>query len=60
VTVPAKTIDCQCASGLMSIATAAKQPIVNGMDIVTVKAVSGRVPMLKNGGFRRGTDVLAI
>jgi len=33
-TVPGQTIDRQCASGLMAIATAAKQVIVDGMDIV--------------------------
>ena len=31
--VPAMTVDRQCASGLMAIATAAKQIIVDGMDI---------------------------
>ncbi|MEA3132512.1 MAG: acetyl-CoA C-acetyltransferase [Gammaproteobacteria bacterium] len=34
VTVAAQTIDRQCASGLMAIATAAKQIMVDGMDIV--------------------------
>jgi acetyl-CoA acetyltransferase family protein len=34
VTVPAQTMDRQCASGLMAIATAAKQIIVDGMDAV--------------------------
>ena len=34
VSVPGQTIDRQCASGLMAIATAAKQIIVDGMDIV--------------------------
>ena len=33
-TVPAQTIDRQCASGLMAIATAAKQIIVDGQNIV--------------------------
>ncbi len=33
-TVPGQTIDRQCSSGLMAIATAAKQIIVDGMDIV--------------------------
>lgn len=33
VTVPAQTIDRQCASGLMAVATAAKQIIVDGMAI---------------------------
>lgn len=34
VTVPAQTMDRQCSSGLMAIATAAKQIIVDNMDIV--------------------------
>lgn len=34
VTVPAQTMDRQCSSGLMAIATAAKQIIVDGMNIV--------------------------
>ncbi|MCL6740501.1 acetyl-CoA C-acyltransferase [Sphingomonas sp. RB56-2] len=34
VTVSAQTIDRQCASGLMAIATAAKQVVVDRMDIV--------------------------
>ena len=33
VTVPAMTIDRQCSSGLMTIATAAKQILVDNMDI---------------------------
>ncbi|HTH79850.1 MAG TPA: acetyl-CoA C-acyltransferase [Ramlibacter sp.] len=32
-TVPGQTMDRQCASGLMAIATAAKQVIVDGMDV---------------------------
>ena len=34
VTVAGQTMDRQCASGLMAIATAAKQVIVDGMDVV--------------------------
>ena len=34
VTVAAQTIDRQCSSGLMAIATAAKQVMVDGMDVV--------------------------
>jgi acetyl-CoA C-acetyltransferase len=34
VTVAGQTIDRQCASGLMAVATAAKQVIVDGMDVV--------------------------
>jgi acetyl-CoA C-acetyltransferase len=33
VTVPGQSIDRQCASGLMSVAIAAKQVIVDGMDV---------------------------
>jgi len=33
VSVPGQTMDRQCASGLMAIATAAKQVIVDGMDV---------------------------
>jgi len=34
VSVPGQTLDRQCASGLMAIATAAKQIMVDGMDVV--------------------------
>jgi acetyl-CoA C-acetyltransferase len=34
VSIAAQTIDRQCASGLMAVATAAKQIIVDGMDVV--------------------------
>jgi len=34
LSVPAQTMDRQCASGLMAIATAAKQIIVDGMEVV--------------------------
>jgi acetyl-CoA C-acetyltransferase/acetyl-CoA acyltransferase len=34
VTVPGQTMDRQCASGLMAIATAAKQIMVDGMEVV--------------------------
>ena len=34
ITVAGQTMDRQCASGMMSIATAAKQVIVDGMDVV--------------------------
>lgn len=54
VTVPGMTIDRQCSSGLMAIATAAKQVIVDRMDVVlaggvesisTVQTESQRVDM---------------
>lgn len=34
VSVPGQTMDRQCASGLMAVATAAKQVMVDGMDVV--------------------------
>ena len=39
VTVPGMTIDRQCSSGLMAIATAAKQVIVDRMDVVLAGGV---------------------
>ncbi len=39
VTVPGMTIDRQCSSGLMAIATAAKQVIVDRMEIVLAGGV---------------------
>jgi acetyl-CoA C-acetyltransferase len=39
VTVPGMTLDRQCSSGLMTIATAAKQVIVDRMDIVVAGGV---------------------
>ncbi len=39
VTVPGMTIDRQCSSGLMTIATAAKQIIVDRMDVVVAGGV---------------------
>lgn len=39
VTVPGLTMDRQCSSGLMSIATAAKQVIVDRMDVVVAGGV---------------------
>ena len=39
VSVPAMTIDRQCSSGLMTIATAAKQVLVDNMDICVAGGV---------------------
>lgn len=39
VTIPAQTIDRQCSSGLMAIAIAAKQIIVDGMHVVVAGGV---------------------
>ena len=46
VTVPAMTIDRQCSSGLMTIATAAKQIIVDGMTLGGVHGRPSRLTML--------------
>src|ERR1700691_1935356 len=42
VTVSGLSVDRQCASGLMAIATAAKQVIVDGMPIVVAGGVESR------------------
>ena len=49
-TVSGQTIDRQCSSGLMAIATAAKQIIVDNMD-VTVAAGHEHVSMVQTPGF---------
>ncbi|WP_234373110.1 acetyl-CoA C-acyltransferase [Streptomyces sp. H-KF8] len=48
VTVPGMTVDRQCASGLMAIATAAKQVVTDGMDIVIGGGVES-VSLVQNG-----------
>ena len=58
VTVSAQTIDRQCASGLMAIATAAKQVIVDRMDVVVaggVESAAGEdgAEWYRTGWFRR-------
>ena len=47
VTVPGMSIDRQCASGLMAIATAAKQMIVDRMDVGRRPAASNRSRMVQ-------------
>src|SRR3546814_20802096 len=55
VTVPGMSIDRQCSSGLMTIATAAKQIIVDRQDIAvaggiqSISKVSGSGKVFKNG-----------
>lgn len=54
VTVPAMTIDRQCSSGLMAIATAAKQIITDGMEITLGGGVES-ISLVQNehqNGFR--------
>lgn len=54
VTVPAMTIDRQCSSGLMAIATAAKQIITDGMQVTVAGGVES-ISLVQNShqnGFR--------
>jgi len=55
VTVSGMSIDRQCASGLMSIGTAAKQVIVDRMDIVVAGGVES-ISLVQTGEMRVGPD----
>lgn len=55
VTVSGMSIDRQCASGLMTIATAAKQVIVDRMDIVVAGGVES-ISLVQTGEMRVGPD----
>ncbi len=55
VTVSGMSIDRQCASGLMAIATAAKQVIVDRMDIVVAGGVES-ISLVQTGEMRVGPD----
>ena len=55
VTVSAQTIDRQCASGLMAIATAAKQVIIDRMDIVAAGGQDS-ISMVQTPEMRIGGD----
>lgn len=55
VTVAGMSIDRQCASGLMAIATAAKQVIVDRMDICVAGGVES-ISMVQTGEMRVGPD----
>ncbi|HEX3423506.1 MAG TPA: acetyl-CoA C-acyltransferase [Sphingomicrobium sp.] len=55
VTVAGMSMDRQCASGLMSIATAAKQVIVDRMDIVVAGGVES-ISLVQTGELRLGPD----
>ena len=55
VTVAGMSIDRQCASGLMAIATAAKQVIVDRMDIVVAGGVES-ISLVQTGELRVGPD----
>src|SRR5579859_1606022 len=53
--VAGMTIDRQCSSGLMTIATAAKQVIVDRMDVVVAGGVES-ISLVQTGEMRLGPD----
>ena len=55
VTVAGMSIDRQCASGLMAIATAAKQVIVDRMDVCVAGGVES-ISLVQTGELRVGPD----
>ncbi len=55
VTVAGMSIDRQCASGLMAIATAAKQVIVDRMDVVVAGGVES-ISLVQTKDIRLGVD----
>src|ERR1044071_858552 len=55
VTVPGMSIDRQCSSGLMAIATAAKQVIVDRMDVCVAGGVES-ISMVQTPEMRLGAD----
>ena len=55
VTVPGMTLDRQCSSGLMTIATAAKQVIVDRMDVVVAGGVES-ISMVQTADLRVDRD----
>ena len=55
VTVPGMSIDRQCASGLMAIATGAKQVIVDRMDVIVAGGVES-ISLVQTGDLRVGPD----
>src|SRR5687767_15069931 len=55
VTVPGMSIDRQCSSGLMAIATAAKQIIVDRMPVCVAGGVES-ISMVQTAEMRLGSD----
>ena len=55
VTVAGMSVDRQCASGLMAIATGAKQIIVDRMDVVVAGGVES-ISLVQTGEMRLGPD----
>jgi acetyl-CoA C-acetyltransferase len=55
VSVAGQTIDRQCSSGLMSIATASKQVTIDRMDVVVAGGVES-ISLVQTQAFRGGSD----
>jgi len=55
VTVPGMTMDRQCASGLMAIATAAKQIVIDRMDVVIAGGVES-ISLVQTPNLRVESD----
>ncbi len=55
VSVPAMTLDRQCSSGLMAIATAAKQIITDRMDVVLAGGIES-ISLVQTDAFRLDRD----
>ena len=55
ITVPGMTLDRQCSSGLMAIATAAKQVIVDRMDVVVAGGVES-ISLVQTAQLRADPD----
>ena len=58
-TVPGMTIDRQCSSGLMAIATGAKQIITDNMDVVVAGGIES-ISLVQTTDFRLDADPLVL
>ena len=58
-TVPGMTIDRQCSSGLMAIATGAKQIITDNMDVVVAGGIES-ISLVQTADFRLDSDPLVL
>ena len=58
-TVPGMTIDRQCSSGLMAIATGAKQIITDNMDVVVAGGIES-ISLVQTADFRLDADPLVL
>lgn len=58
-TVPGMTIDRQCSSGLMAIATGAKQIITDNMDVVVAGGIES-ISLVQTAYFRLDADPLVL